>query len=235
MQWWRAEVDRLAAGRPQHPITVALLGLRDCASHDPLLLHEALTAADLDLARMTYCSWTGTRGLCVPLRGIAADARGRGPGRRARPQRRGTRLRAATRLGTAPDGDAARSLDRLAAGRHVPADRRTGGRRTSIRRTCARPRPKPWPASVTRLARPDRRVARRRCPRLLSPPSAARSGPAWCWPPCTSACWIASTLRAHAELGPCRGSTVVAPVDGVDHGRALRLSSARAPPELPCR
>lgn len=57
MQWWRAEVDRYAAGRPQHPVTVALMGLRDCAGHDPTLLHEALTAADLDLARMTYSSW----------------------------------------------------------------------------------------------------------------------------------------------------------------------------------
>jgi phytoene synthase len=57
MQWWRAEVDRYAAGRPQHPVTVALLGMRECASHDPELLHEALTAADLDLARMTYATW----------------------------------------------------------------------------------------------------------------------------------------------------------------------------------
>ena len=57
LQWWRTEVDRYAAGRPQHPITVALLGLRECPSHDPALLHEALTAADLDLARMTYSSW----------------------------------------------------------------------------------------------------------------------------------------------------------------------------------
>jgi phytoene synthase len=57
MQWWRAEVDRYAAGRPQHPVTVALLGMRECASHDPVLLHEALTAADLDLARLTYASW----------------------------------------------------------------------------------------------------------------------------------------------------------------------------------
>jgi len=56
MQWWRAEVDRYAGGRAQHPVTVALLGLRDCASHDAALLHETLTAADLDLARMTYAS-----------------------------------------------------------------------------------------------------------------------------------------------------------------------------------
>lgn len=56
LQWWRAEVDRLAAGRAQHPVTVALTGLRDCASHDVALLHEMLAAADLDLARMTYAN-----------------------------------------------------------------------------------------------------------------------------------------------------------------------------------
>ncbi len=56
LQWWRGEVDRYVGGRPQHPVTVALLGLRDCAGHDPGLLHELLTAADLDLARMTYAT-----------------------------------------------------------------------------------------------------------------------------------------------------------------------------------
>ncbi len=56
LQWWRGEVDRYVGGRPQHPVTVALLGLRDCASHDPGLLHELLTGTDLDLARMTYAT-----------------------------------------------------------------------------------------------------------------------------------------------------------------------------------
>jgi phytoene synthase len=56
LQWWRAEVDRYAAGRAQHPVTRALQPLRDCASHDPGLLHETLVSADLDLARMTYAN-----------------------------------------------------------------------------------------------------------------------------------------------------------------------------------
>ncbi|HEX7373869.1 MAG TPA: squalene/phytoene synthase family protein [Steroidobacteraceae bacterium] len=56
MQWWRAEADRYAAGRAQHPVTVAMQALHGCASHDPALLHEILTAADLDLAHMTYAS-----------------------------------------------------------------------------------------------------------------------------------------------------------------------------------
>lgn len=56
LQWWRAEADRYAAGRAAHPVTVAMQPLRQCASHDAGLLHEVLTAADLDLARMTYAS-----------------------------------------------------------------------------------------------------------------------------------------------------------------------------------
>jgi 15-cis-phytoene synthase len=43
LQWWRTEIDRLLGGRPEHPVTRALLPL----------LHEALAAADADLARLT--------------------------------------------------------------------------------------------------------------------------------------------------------------------------------------
>src|SRR5512147_2264488 len=47
--WWRAEVDRLRGGHPEHPITRALL---DAAGRAPdyALLHERLAAADLRLA-----------------------------------------------------------------------------------------------------------------------------------------------------------------------------------------
>jgi phytoene synthase len=57
LQWWRGELDRLAAGRPQHPLAQALLPLRGRRDVDLGLLHEMLVAADLDLARMTYVSW----------------------------------------------------------------------------------------------------------------------------------------------------------------------------------
>jgi phytoene synthase len=57
LQWWRGELDRLAAGRPTHPLALALLPLRDRRNIDLTLLHEMLVAADLDLARMTYASW----------------------------------------------------------------------------------------------------------------------------------------------------------------------------------
>jgi phytoene synthase len=57
LQWWRGELDRLAAGRPSHPLAQALLPLRGRRDVDLGLLHEMLVAADLDLARMTYVSW----------------------------------------------------------------------------------------------------------------------------------------------------------------------------------
>jgi len=67
--WWRGEVDRLAAGRPEHPIAVALLPLRSCRDGDPTLLHELLTAADLDLARMTYRTWPELEAYCFRAAG----------------------------------------------------------------------------------------------------------------------------------------------------------------------
>lgn len=52
LQYWRGEVDRLAGGRPEHPVTRALLPLRECGA-DVSLLHEVLVAADFDVARVT--------------------------------------------------------------------------------------------------------------------------------------------------------------------------------------
>ena len=52
LQWWRGEVDRLLAGTPQHPVTRALRPLREAARDELPLLHEALVAADIDLARL---------------------------------------------------------------------------------------------------------------------------------------------------------------------------------------
>lgn len=57
LKWWRGEVDRLASGRPSHPLARALLPLRGRRDLDLARLHELLVAADLDLARMTYRTW----------------------------------------------------------------------------------------------------------------------------------------------------------------------------------
>lgn len=57
LQWWRGELDRLAAGHPTHPLAQALLPLRGRRDLDLASLHEVLVSADLDLAQMTYRTW----------------------------------------------------------------------------------------------------------------------------------------------------------------------------------
>lgn len=52
LQWWRAEIDRLRGGRPEHPITQALHRLDPAA--DFSLLHECMSGADLEMSGLTY-------------------------------------------------------------------------------------------------------------------------------------------------------------------------------------
>jgi phytoene synthase len=54
LRWWRGEVDRLVAGHAEHPVTRALAPMRGFAADALPLLHEALVAADIELARMTF-------------------------------------------------------------------------------------------------------------------------------------------------------------------------------------
>jgi 15-cis-phytoene synthase len=53
LQWWRAEIERLTNGSPQHPAT-RLLNDSAVERASFAKLHEAVVAADMDLARMTY-------------------------------------------------------------------------------------------------------------------------------------------------------------------------------------
>ncbi len=69
LQWWRGEIDRLTAGRPTHPLAIALQPLRVRTDVDLTLLHEALVAADLDLAGMTYRTWGELDAYCFRASG----------------------------------------------------------------------------------------------------------------------------------------------------------------------
>jgi len=63
MQWWRAEIDRLVNGSPQHPATKLLNEMPgDRAGFSKL--HEVAAAADMDLARMTYSNMRELRAYC---------------------------------------------------------------------------------------------------------------------------------------------------------------------------
>ena len=99
--WWRGEIDRLAAGHPGHPVTVALLPLRERQAFDPQLLHEMLVAADLDLARFTCRDWRQLDAYCFRACGAlqtllataAVDRRDLSTSERAFARRLGSALR----------------------------------------------------------------------------------------------------------------------------------------------
>lgn len=74
LQWWHAELDRLAGGHPTHPVSVALLALRERGFTDWGLLRELLVAADLDLARFTYHSWPELEAYCFRAAGSLQSA-----------------------------------------------------------------------------------------------------------------------------------------------------------------
>jgi phytoene synthase len=64
LTWWRGEIERLVNGNPQHPATRVLneTPATDRASFSKL--HEAVVAADMDLARMTYTNMQELRAYC---------------------------------------------------------------------------------------------------------------------------------------------------------------------------
>lgn len=74
LQWWRAELDRLANGRPTHPLAIAMLPLRERAFTDWPLLHELIVAGDLDLARFTYHDWQDLDAYCFRCAGALQTA-----------------------------------------------------------------------------------------------------------------------------------------------------------------
>ena len=82
LTWWRGEVDRLAAGRPQHPASRALLA---AAGHAPDYnrLHERLAGADLVLAGFVPSSARELEALLYRTHGavqqLAAQVCGAGP------------------------------------------------------------------------------------------------------------------------------------------------------------
>jgi phytoene synthase len=73
LRWWRAEVDRLVNGSPQHPAARTLYDLRRSKPESFGTLHELLVAADMDLARMTYANARELRAYCARSAGALAE------------------------------------------------------------------------------------------------------------------------------------------------------------------
>ncbi len=74
LQWWRAELERLAGGRPTHPLAIAMLPLHERGFTDWPLLHELIVAAELDLVRFTYHDWQELDAYCFRSAGALQTA-----------------------------------------------------------------------------------------------------------------------------------------------------------------
>jgi 15-cis-phytoene synthase len=73
LQWWRAEIDRLVNGSPQHPAT-RLLNDSSVERASFAKLHEIMVAADMDLARMTYSNMRELRAYASRSGGAIQEA-----------------------------------------------------------------------------------------------------------------------------------------------------------------
>lgn len=73
LRWWRAEVDRLINGSPQHPAARALHATHRGPLATFAKLHELLASADMDLARMTYSNARELRAYCSRSSGAFAE------------------------------------------------------------------------------------------------------------------------------------------------------------------
>ena len=73
LQWWRAEIDRLANRNSQHPATRLLQAQHGADSTAFAKLHELVAAADMDLARMTYNNAQELRAYCARSAGALME------------------------------------------------------------------------------------------------------------------------------------------------------------------
>ena len=61
LEWWRAEVDRLYAGRPQHPVTLALAPHVEPFGIRQSLLSDVLDGMEMDLVADRYTDFAALR------------------------------------------------------------------------------------------------------------------------------------------------------------------------------
>lgn len=71
--WWRAEIDRLFAGEPQHPVTLALAPHLAAFSIERRLLLEIVAGMEMDLQQNRYVDFEGLRLYCHRVAGVVGE------------------------------------------------------------------------------------------------------------------------------------------------------------------
>jgi len=70
LAWWRAEIDGLYAGRPQHPVTKALARFIEKYSLPKEQLGEIIDGMEMDLTQTRYLDWPGLERYCYRVAGV---------------------------------------------------------------------------------------------------------------------------------------------------------------------
>src|SRR5690242_12739802 len=70
LAWWRVEVGNLFAGKPQHPVTRALLPAAGRYSLPQEKLLEIIDGMEMDLRQSRYLDWPALEAYCYRVAGV---------------------------------------------------------------------------------------------------------------------------------------------------------------------
>jgi len=70
LAWWRVELANLFAGKPQHPVTKALLPFAEKFSLEKEKLGEIVDGMEMDLTQTRYLDWAGLERYCYRVAGV---------------------------------------------------------------------------------------------------------------------------------------------------------------------
>lgn len=73
LDWWRSELDRMASGTPQHPVTRALIDTQQGRDLPKALLLEIVDGMAMDLAYHRYPDFAALQQYCYRVAGVVGE------------------------------------------------------------------------------------------------------------------------------------------------------------------
>jgi phytoene synthase len=70
LAWWRAEIARLFAGKPQHPVMRAMQPFKESFSLSAERLNEIIDGMEMDLTQTRYLDWAGLERYCYRVASV---------------------------------------------------------------------------------------------------------------------------------------------------------------------
>jgi phytoene synthase len=70
LAWWRAEIANLAAGKPQHPVSLALAPFVEKFDIAAARLNEIIDGMEMDLTQTRYLDWRALEHYCYHVAGV---------------------------------------------------------------------------------------------------------------------------------------------------------------------